>query len=86
MSASVWPYREKQKRVVFPSQLKDLAGLNILDKKLEGMGAIVQTRKQAKALAGDILTHIDRKNISVGHFSYILISRRVAVSRKADEP
>ncbi|MEK6418299.1 MAG: DUF4427 domain-containing protein [Burkholderia gladioli] len=73
-----WPYRSRSKGHQDPgrtiSEWSDIPGLDFYLKKIEGIGVIVETRRQANLVLHDILMLIDRKLASHSTFGFVLVS------------
>jgi hypothetical protein len=67
----VEPYQEDEDGIP-PSDSDDLPGLNLDHSTMSGLGVIVADRQQADKLIYDILTKVDRGDISESHYSFIL--------------
>lgn len=67
----VQPYQENEDSLP-PSDSDELPGLSFDHPNLQGIGVIVQNHRQAEKIAYDILTKVDRGDISESHYSFII--------------
>lgn len=55
-----------------PSESTDLPGLDLDNPALEGLGVIVSAQREADEIAYDILTKVDRGDVSQSHYEFVL--------------
>jgi len=68
-----WPLRNGQLyRSDKALEMSEFEGLNLNTNILHGIGIIVKTTEQKEQIQRDILMKYDRRDVSPGHFSYIL--------------
>jgi hypothetical protein len=56
-----------------PSDSSELPGLELDCSKMDGLGVIVGTQREADMIVHDILTKVDREDISESHYSFIIV-------------
>jgi hypothetical protein len=64
----------------------DIPGLDISAPCLTGIGVVVQTREQAKLVAHDILSLVDRSDVPIDHFSFILCAGELPTDGRLRNP
>ena len=72
----VAPYEEDPDGIP-PADSADLPGLELDQQALHGMGVIVGTRREADKVIHDILTKVDREDISESHYTFIIASEEI---------
>lgn len=79
-----WPFRgdlaEYEQELSEFGLITDASAMPALDlspDELRGMGVIVQTTEQAKCIANDILSLVDRKILPSRHYSFILCTSKL---------
>lgn len=84
-----WCYRgelPKQEFEGYYADRNEIAGLDLIGDVFQGMGAIVKTKKQTLQLTYDILTLVDRKDISSTQYSHILWTQNLPNAEVLRDP
>lgn len=72
----VEPYEEDPDGIP-PADSADLPGLELDRQTMHGLGVIVGTRREANKVIHDILTKVDREDISESHYTFIIAAEEI---------
>jgi hypothetical protein len=61
-----------------PNSSEDLPGLDLDDPRVAGLGVIVATPTEARGVVYDILTKIDRGDIDLAHYQFVLAHEAIS--------
>lgn len=70
------PYQEDEDGLP-PSSCDEIPGLDLDHKSMYGLGLIVRNQRQADKIIHDILTKVDRDDISESHYSFIIVREAI---------